>query len=72
MAARLTEKQQELLRRLSQQQAQDEAFCATQTAKLESYQPSPNLEVRITSLPGGGSEFYFPTTRRFGVTFALA
>ncbi len=51
MAARLTEKQQELLRRLSQQQAQDEAFRATQTAKLESYQPSPNLEVRITSLP---------------------
>lgn len=70
MGMRLTGKQQEVLRKLTQQHnvltpeqgAEQEAMRAKRTAELESYQPGPDFKVRITSLPNGGSEFYFPPT----------
>ncbi len=70
MRLRLTGNQQELLRQLLEQQHDHlltpeqleklDSIRAARTADLESYTPGPDLKIRVTSLPDGGTEFYFP------------
>jgi hypothetical protein len=70
MELRLSGQQQELLRQLlpqcypqqltPEQSAHLESIRAAHLAELESYTPGPDLKVRTTSLPNGGTEFYFP------------
>jgi len=40
-----------------------ESIRAARTVELESYQPGPEFKVRMTRLPEGGTEFYFPPMR---------
>jgi hypothetical protein len=70
MELRLTTQQQELLRdllqerfpgTLSPEQAEHlDSIRAAHLAELEAYTPGPDMKVRITMLPSGGQEFYFP------------
>jgi len=70
MELRLTTQQQELLQDLLQerfpqaltpeQSAHLDSLRAAHLAELEAYTPGPELKVRITMLPSGGQEFYFP------------
>jgi len=70
MDLRLSTQQQELLRDLLQERFPEalspeqsehlDSIRAAHLAELEAYTPGPELKVRITTLPSGGQEFYFP------------
>lgn len=70
MELRLSTQQKELLQDLLQasfpqalspeQSAHLESIRAAHLAELEAYTPGPELKTRMTPLPSGGQEFYFP------------
>ena len=70
MDLRLSVQQQELLRDLLQERFPQlltpeqsehlDSIRAAHLAEVEAYTPGPELKVRMTTLPSGGQEFYFP------------
>ena len=70
MELQLSTRQQEFLRDLLQekfpellteeQSAHLDSIRAAHLAEVEAHTPGPELKVRVTTLPSGGQEFYFP------------